>query len=413
MINEYYGLTEQSEWNLLTIERKTSYSINDVENNLDQLKLEIMNIANDHDSPLNTAWFNNSHEENRAIAIDTVETVIFDQMKALMTEESDALEEDASGFTYPAYKDWRNIEYIPSIGLVPKNSENIKLTSIPVDSVKYGRLMLTLQNIHSLLVSNTYATKRELFYRYINDYLNQANLDESVTIISVMLQIPRQNLHIMATSKGLIAGNLSYLNEDGVEVDCRLASGGEIVPSNINCLTNFRTDAKIILVVEKDAVFQTLLQDQKLQSLKTIFITGKGVPDLNTRQLVCKLSKCTKIPIFALVDADPYGIEIMCVYRFGSLTTTWCAESLAVSTMNWLGLHPSDFPDLNQSQMKSFSRYDQMKCNAILDRPYIEYWPGIKEQLEIISAWQQKAEIENLTSPSDYIIEKIQEKAWI
>merc|ERR1719273_1992494 len=273
--------------------------------------------------------------------------------------------------------------------------------------------MLTLQNIHSLLESNTYATKRELYYKYINDYVSQANLDESVTTISVMLQIPRINLHIMATSKGLIAGNLSFVNEDEVEVDCRLATGGEMVPCNIGALRNFRTDANAILVVEKDAVFQTLLQDNNLQMLKTILITGKGVPDLNTRQLVYKLSICLKIPIFALVDADPYGIEIMCVYRFGSLTTTWCAENLAVPSIHWLGLHPSDFPDLNQSQMKGFSRYDQMKCKAILDRPYIDYWPKIKEQLELISTFQQKAEIENLPSPGEYIIKKIIEKDWI
>lgn len=32
------------------------------------------------------------------------------------------------------------------------------------------------------------------------------------------------------------------------------------------------------------------------------------------KQLSCKLN----IPILVLVDANPFGIEIMCVYRFGS-----------------------------------------------------------------------------------------------
>lgn len=129
--------------------------------------------------------------------------------------------------------------------------------------------------------------------------------------------------------------------------------------------------------------------------------------------LTYRLWKSTGIPIFVLVDADPYGIEIMCVYRFGSLTSTWGAESLAVPSVRWLGLHPSDFPDLNPSQMKGFSKHDQIKCKAILNRPYIEHWPNLKEELEIISSWQQKAEIENLASSAEYILDKIIEKEWV
>jgi len=69
-------------------------------------------------------------------------------------------------------------------------------------------------------------------------------------------------------------------------VDCRLATGGETIPTNIEDMDSLRTDAKMILIVEKDAVFQSLLQDSSLKSHNIIFITGKGVPDLNTRQLV-------------------------------------------------------------------------------------------------------------------------------
>jgi len=49
-----------------------------------------------------------------------------------------------------------------------------------------------------------------------------------------------------------------------------------------------------------------------------IHFQGKGFPDINTRLFVKKLSCTLNIPILALVDANPFGIEIMCVYRFGS-----------------------------------------------------------------------------------------------
>jgi meiotic recombination protein SPO11 len=47
-------------------------------------------------------------------------------------------------------------------------------------------------------------------------------------------------------------------------------------------------------------------------------ITAKGQPDVATRLFVKKLSDLD-IPILALVDADPYGLEIMSVYTTGSM----------------------------------------------------------------------------------------------
>lgn len=39
---------------------------------------------------------------------------------------------------------------------------------------------------------------------------------------------------------------------------------------------------------------------------------GKGVPDVNSRLMVRKLWDTLHIPIFALVDADPYGTLLCC-----------------------------------------------------------------------------------------------------
>ena len=36
-------------------------------------------------------------------------------------------------------------------------------------------------------------------------------------------------------------------------------------------------------------------------------LQGKGVPDVNTRMFVRKLTRELKIPSLALVDADPHG----------------------------------------------------------------------------------------------------------
>lgn len=128
---------------------------------------------------------------------------------------------------------------------------------------------------------------------------------------------------------------------------------GTLIP-HIVCLPNveLRSSAKYVLLIEKDATFQRLLNENVLDELSdslivTVsdffclnflplllvhvlkeywnwclywnFLQGKGFPDINTRMLINKLNKNLKLPILALVDADPFGIAIMCVYRFGSL----------------------------------------------------------------------------------------------
>jgi hypothetical protein len=50
-------------------------------------------------------------------------------------------------------------------------------------------------------------------------------------------------------------------------------------------------------------------------------LPGQGFPDVATRLLVRLLWKSLGVPVLILMDADPHGIEIMCVYRFGSLVS--------------------------------------------------------------------------------------------
>ena len=57
-------------------------------------------------------------------------------------------------------------------------------------------------------------------------------------------------------------------------------------------------------------------------ALSCFFLQAKGYPDLSTRQLLKKIHiKYPTLQFFALVDADPHGISIYLVYKFGSLVS--------------------------------------------------------------------------------------------
>ncbi|XP_026687962.1 meiotic recombination protein SPO11-like, partial [Diaphorina citri] len=104
---------------------------------------------------------------------------------------------------------------------------------------------------------------------------------------------------------------------------------------------------------QKDVVYKScpiILQSKGFPDVNTrLFlrklkdsVDSKGFPDVNTRLFLRKLKDSVDVPLYALVDADPYGIEIMCVYRYGSLTLSPQALTLACPEIQWLGIHPTD-----------------------------------------------------------------------
>ncbi|XP_077191798.1 meiotic recombination protein SPO11 isoform X1 [Paroedura picta] len=319
--------------------------------------------------------------------------------------------------------DWDNIQFKDSVGLqMTSNCTTRKMRSdCPKSAPKFALFLKILSVIYKMVQTNIYATKRDIFYTDTQCFGNQRVVDNIINDISCMLKIPRRSLHILSTSKGCIAGNLSYVEEDGTKVNCT-CNTMTAVPSNVEGMRNLSTDAEFILIVEKDATFQRLLDDNFCNKLSpSIMITGKGVPDINTRLLVKKLWDSCHVPIFALMDADPHGIEIMCVYKYGSVSMAFEAHHLTVPAIRWLGLLPSDFDRLNipKSALIQLTKRDQSKLASLQMRPYISYHPAWKKELDIMAVSKMKAEIQALTSfSSDYLSKvylpnKLQFGGWI
>ncbi|CAH6776712.1 Spo11 [Phodopus roborovskii] len=318
-----------------------------------------------------------------------------------------------------------------SVGLqmIPQCSTRKIRSDSPKSIKKFALILKILSMIYKLVQTNTYATKstlclsqskdmglihnvasrfhRDIYYTDSQLFGNQTSVDNIVDDISCMLKVPRRSLHVLSTSKGLIAGNLRYMEEDGTRVQCACSATATAVPSNIQGIRNLITDAKFLLIVEKDATFQRLLDDNFCSRMSPcIMVTGKGIPDLNTRLLVKKLWDTFHIPVFTLVDADPHGIEIMCIYKYGSMSMSFEAHSLTVPAVRWLGLLPSDIKRLNipKGSLIPLTKRDQMKLDSILRRPYITYQPFWRKELEMMADSKMKAEIQALTFLSaDYL----------
>lgn len=265
-----------------------------------------------------------------------------------------------------------------------KNVNNAVFLEIKYDhklSRDFTHIVYMLARVYKLLMTNSICTKRELYYENTSLFEDQSQLDAVADKVCCLLDVARWDVGLSATSKGLVAG---------VSVPQLISSGIQL-----------QSNAKFVLVVEKDSAFQKLLEEDFLKRHRPcIMVTGKGFPDLYTRLLVKFIWEQLKLPIYALVDADVYGIEIMCVYRFGSLKQSHIGERLAVPALKWLGVHPSDISELNINS-SPLSDSDKRRSEHLIARPYFSEGSLTRKELKTLLEIGKKSEIEDIAKISN------------
>lgn len=173
-----------------------------------------------------------------------------------------------------------------------------------------------------------HVTKRDLFYTDVKLFKDQTQSDAVLDDVACMVGCTRTSLHVVASDKGLVVGRLQF-KEAGDEIDCtRLGLTGKNIAPHVDRITDIRSDAKFVLLVEKEAAYMRLAEDRFYNTFPCILMTGKGQPDVATRVFLNRITSQLKIPVFALVDADPYGLKILSVYMQGSKNMSYDSHHL-------------------------------------------------------------------------------------
>ncbi|PKC11361.1 DNA topoisomerase IV, alpha subunit [Rhizophagus irregularis] len=265
-------------------------------------------------------------------------------------------------------------------GIIRRKNNNLSNKQIQFLSTKNPKtfvIMIRILDIcHELLIQNVTATKRDIYYKDVKLFGNSQTVDLVIDELACFFQIPRSCLNVIASAKGLVAGSLKIIQKDRSILDC----------SKTSC----------------QATFQYILSSKMHEQFgPCILITGKGYPDIATRQLVKNLSDLRRpdetypfLQILGFFDNDPYGIEILCVYKFGSLTMSFDNENLATPGIKWLGLHCSDWKKISKSSLIRISSADRKKAYHLLQRNYLQAeW---KKEICLILYMGYKAEIQSL-----------------
>src|SRR6266545_1860098 len=189
-----------------------------------------------------------------------------------------------------------------------------------------------------------YMTKHTLGETKQNTFEEQEESDPIIEDLEVAVDALREELHLFATGRGSVVGPLT-IRDSGDTIDLRrMGSGGWSVPSIVeeHVVQFGKNEAKYVLLIEKDAVWKRFNEDKFWQREKCIIVTGQGQPPRGVRRLVRRLNHELKLPVYVLVDNDPWGFYIYSVLKQGSINLAYESMRMAVPTARFIGLSSFD-----------------------------------------------------------------------
>ncbi|MBN2126758.1 MAG: DNA topoisomerase IV subunit A [Candidatus Diapherotrites archaeon] len=219
-------------------------------------------------------------------------------------------------------------------------------------SRKFMQTMLVAAEINKVIRESATVSIRDLYYALKhtiadtneNTFEEQGESDPIIEDIEASVNLLREELHLSASSKGVIAGNMKIKDgKDTIDLT-KMGSGGWGVPSNVepDRIEIKDLKAEYILFIEKDAVWKRFNEDNFWKKNNCIIITGRGQPSRAERRLTQRLHKEFNLPVYALMDADPWGMYIYSVIKQGSISLSYSEESLATPATKFIGLTTQD-----------------------------------------------------------------------
>jgi len=237
---------------------------------------------------------------------------------------------------------------------------NFKTRTLDVNSVKTFAQTLRLMSLAKDMVADEdFATKREAYYVSKNwgeaKFNEQRESDTVLDDIEGMFSIKdvtRETLRFVPEEHGgSVVGNLTVIDRDPetheeIRSDCAaMGSGAYTVPSSVDHL-GFETTAEFIIAIETGGMFQRLNHHRYWRTANCILVEMGGVPTRATRRFVRRIAEGLKLPVYAFVDCDPYGIcNIYRTLKVGSGSAAHINRNFCVPTATFMGVTPDDIED--------------------------------------------------------------------
>jgi DNA topoisomerase VI subunit A len=295
----------------------------------------------------------------------------------------------------------------------------------------FMQTMLHGASIKDLIAAEKTLSLRGMFYKALHTvagtkektFEDQDESDGILEDLEVSLGALREELHIYAKKRGTMVGNITII-DSGDEIDCRrMGSGGYAIPSitEPDVIEFKKCEAKFVLHVEKDTVWGRFNEDRFWEKHNCILTEGSGQPPRGVRRLLRRLNEELGLPIYCLLDCDPWGHYIYSVIKQGSISLAFESERLAIPNAKFLGVRSKDYHEceLSDDVQISLNDTDIKRAREIAAYPWFEKHKGWQREIEAMLKNGFKMEVESLITKDisyvteEYVPERLRKKDWL
>ncbi|HJQ81002.1 MAG TPA: DNA topoisomerase IV subunit A [Lacipirellulaceae bacterium] len=327
-----------------------------------------------------------------------------------------------------------NVRYSPRKKIIEMGSGTNRRQLFDLAQAKaYMRTMLVASGCKRLLTQGKSTSLRGMFYMLKhtiegtkeNTFDEQSECDTIIEDTEVLLGTIREELHLYAKTAGTMVGNIIIVDQGDV-IDCsRMGSGGYGIPSilepDVIELDPKKCEAKFVLHVEKDTVWQRFNEDRFWKKHNCILTHGGGQPPRGVRRLLHRLHYELKLPIYCLLDNDPWGYYIYSVIKQGSINLAFESQRMAIPDARYIGLRSKDFErcQLADDVKLVLNETDRKRALQIAKYPWFAKKREWQREIEKMLKNDFKLEVESLTSKDisyvteEYVPARLADQDWL
>jgi len=325
-----------------------------------------------------------------------------------------------------------NVRYNKSRRIIEMGKKTNRRELFNLSQAKaFMQTMLVSRGVADLVRQGKTNSIRGLFYtlrgkiKGTNEHTfdTQSECDPIIEDVEVMLESLREEMHLFADPKGALVGNV-VLVDSGDEIDCsRMGSGGYAIPSIVepNVMQFKECGAKFVLHVEKGTVWQRFNEDKFWREHNCILTHGGGQPPRGVRRLLYRMHSELKLPVYCLLDNDPWGYYIYSVIKQGSINLAFESTRMAIPDARFLGIRSTDFErcGLSDSVKIDLNDTDRRRAKQIAGYPWFAQKKAWQKEIKRLLDNGFKLEVEALISrdisyvTEEYTPQRLRDRDWL
>ncbi len=358
-----------------------------------------------------------------------------EEMLKKIKESATSIYQDIMKHTKPTVKmpirSLSNVAYDPKDGYF-EMQDQFKERTLTVNTIKtFAQTLRMLTLSKTLVETDDISTKREAYYISKNwneaKFVEQTESDSIMDDVEAMFMVNREKMGFIPDEHGgSVAGNLRVIDIDPstgeeIKIDCtKMGTGSYSVPSRVEHL-KFETDAKFVLAIETQGMYERLVKHSYWKKANCILISFTGVPSRACRRFIRKLSDEKKIPVYVFTDGDPYGwLNIYRTFKVGSGNAAHINQFFCVPDAKFIGITARDIVDYNLPTHPLKEVDIKRVKDGIKNDPFVKHYKEWQKELNMLLKMKKRAEQQALAVHglnfviSDYLPKKLADpKSWL